>query len=221
MVGMSDRERELSKHVARRYSLDREERSMRRLGLLGGLAVVLALVIFVVAVANQDGVDETYAIVWSASPDIYIGQLDLSPVAWSFIDDARFTLHLTIPDWGVDEARDLVYHNTTVDEERADFLRLGPLTGQVTRSPSGTRVPFEVTLEIESVNAELVSLKLLGGSNVIRGTVSSHPGKPLVELTSGGGGVSVTGGRVVEVSNTQPIAGVEWWRLTFQSSRVS
>jgi hypothetical protein len=170
----------------------------------------------------QTAVEESYAIVYSAPTELYIGHLSLSTSGWdSFLTATTMTLRLQIPDWGVNVTRELTYLNRTSEGYRMDYLRMAPISGQVIRDTSGQRVPFSVSIEIVTPSQEVSELRFLGNGNSFTGTVTNDPGKALVTMVSTPHGVVLVDDRRVEVRNEPQRPDVEYWFLQFTRTKLT
>ena len=177
---------------------------------------------FVASVYLQTSVEESYAIVFSAPTELYIGQLHLSDSGWdSFHTATTITLRLQIPDWDVNVTRTLTYFNRTSDGSRIDYLRMAPITGQVVRDTSGQRVPFSIDIEIVTPSQEVSELRFLGNGNFYTGTITNDPDKALVTMASVPHGVVLVDDRRIEVRNEPQRTDVEYWFLQFTRTKLS
>jgi len=221
-IAPSEKETELARHVEGTWGPSRKEKLMRRMALAVVLVMMFVMAVFVTMVTLQTHVEENYAVVYSAPNEMYIGQLQLEPSAWSSFKEATtLTLTFTIPDWNVSVTRDLVYFNRTSNGDRLDYLRMAPITGQVLKDVSSRRVAFSVRITIETPHAEVAKMKFLGDSNHIDGTVTNHPDRELVELEFAGKGVVLVNGKSVEVRNDPKRDDVEYWFLQFTRTKLS
>ena len=221
-IAQSKGEEDLAKQVEASWGPSRKEKLMRRMAIAIVLIMMFVMAVFVTMVTLQTSVDENYAVVYSAPNELYIGQLDLEESEWdSFLTATTMTLTFTIPEWNVSITRELAYFNRTVDGTTLDLLRMAPITGQVLKDVSGQRVVFTNRIEIVTPHAEVAKLKFLGNSNSFTGTVTNHPDKQLVELTSAGKGVVLVDGKLVEVRNDPKLDNVEYWFLQFSRTKLS
>ena len=221
-IAPSKGETELADQVERSWGPSRKERMMRRMAIAVVLVMMFVMAIFVTMVILQTEVEENYALVYSAPSEMYVGHLDLTGSGWdSFLDSTTITLTLTIPDWNVSITRDMVFMNRTVDGTTSGYLRMTPITGQVLRDVSGQRVAFTVRIHVETPHAEVAKLRFLGDSNRLEGTVTNHPDKPLVVLTSHGKGVVLIDDELVEVRNEPRSSNVDYWFLQFSRTQLS
>lgn len=221
-IAQSKGEEDLAKQVEASWGPSRKEKLMRRMAIAIVLIMMFVMAVFVTMVTLQTSVDENYAVVYSAPNELYIGQLDLEESEWdSFLTATTMTLTFTIPEWNVSITRELAYFNRTVDGTTLDLLRMAPITGQVLKDVSGQRVVFTIRIEIVTPHAEVAKLKFLGNSNSFTGTVTNHPDKQLVELTSAGKGVVLVDGKLVEVRNDPKLDNVEYWFLQFSRTKLS
>ena len=215
-------EDDLAQQVESNWGPSRKEKMMRRMAIAVVLVMMFVMAVFLTMVTLQTAVEENYAVVYSAPNEMYIGQLDLSASGWhSFLTATTLTLHFDIPKWNISITRDLTYMNRSVDGTTLDFLRLAPITGQVLRDVSSDRVEFSVRIEIVTPHAEVSKIKFLGDSNNFKGTVTNHPDKQLVELTSSGSGVRLVKDKIVEVRNDPKRDDVEYWFLQFTRTKLS
>ena len=222
MIGRSDRERELERHIEDEWGPSRKERLYKRMAIVVIIVVLLLMVVFIASVLQQTTVEENYAVVYTAATEIYIGQLDLSASGWDSLRTATtVTLFLDIPDWNVHETRELTYFNRPSDDGQLDYLRMDPITGQVVRDVSSKRVDFSVRIEIETPSAEVNELKFLGTSNHFEGTVTNHPDKPVVELVSSGNGVKLVDKGKIEVRNEPKRSDAQYWFVQFTRTKLS
>ena len=221
-IARSKGEEDLAKQVEESWGPSRKEKLMRRMAIAVVLIMMFVMAVFVTMVTLQTSVEENYAVVYSAPNELYIGQLDLEASEWdSFHTATTMTLTFTIPEWNVSITRELAYRNRTVDGTTLDYLRMAPITGQVLEDVSGQRVVFTIRIEIVTPHAEVAKLKFLGNSNSFTGTVTNHPDKELVELTSAGNGVVLVDGKLVEVRNDPKLDNVEYWFLQFSRTKLS
>jgi hypothetical protein len=221
-IGSSKGEKDLAVQIEANWGPSRKEKLMRRMAIAVVLVMMLVMAIFVTMVTLQTSVEENFAVVYSAPTEMYIGQLDLSASGWhSFLTATTMTLFLDIPRWNTSITRDLTYMNRSVGGARLDFLRMAPITGQVLRDVSTARVEFTVRIEIVTPHAEVSKLRFLGDSNNFKGTVTNHPDKHLVVLTSSGDGVKLLKDRIVEVRNDPKRDDVEYWFLQFTRTKLS
>ncbi|NOQ53859.1 MAG: hypothetical protein GQ558_04550, partial [Thermoplasmata archaeon] len=99
MIGRTERERELEKHIEGTWGPSRKERLFKRMAIIVIVVVLLLMVIFVGTVLRQTTVEENYAVVYTASTEMYVGQLDLSTSGWdSLLTATSITLYFDIPD---------------------------------------------------------------------------------------------------------------------------
>lgn len=222
MIGRSERERELEKHIEGEWGPSRKEKFFKRMAIVVIIVVILLMTFFLASVFQQSAVEENYAVVYTAATEMYVGQLDLSASAWdSLLTATTITMYLDIPDWNVHETRELTYFNRTSEDGQLDFFRIDPITGQVVRDVSGKRVDFSVRIVIETPSAEVKDLKLLGTSNHFEGTVTNDPDKAVVELDSSGSGVKLIDKGKIEVRNEPKRTDVQYWFLQFTRTRLS
>ncbi len=222
MIGRSERERELEKHIEGSWGPSRREKFIKRMAIVVIFAVLLLMVIFIISVLQQTTVEENYAVVYTAATELYIGQLDLSASGWdSLINATTITLYLDIPDWNVNEVRELTYFERISEGDRLDYLRMDPITGQVVRDVSSKRVDFSIHIEIETPSAEVNELKFLGTSNRFEGTVTNHPDKAVVDLVSSGKGIKLMDNGKVEVRNEPKRTDVQYWFVQFTRTKLS
>lgn len=215
-------EEDLAKQVESNWGPSRKEKLSRRMAIAVILVMMFVMAVFMTMVTLQTTVEENYAVVYSAPNEMYIGQLDLSASGWhSFLTATTLTLHFDIPAWNISITRDLVFMNRSDGDETLGFLRLAPITGQVLRDVSSERVEFTLRIEIVTPHAEVSKIKFLGDSNSFKGTVTNHPDKPLVVLTSSGSGVKLVKERMVEVRNDPKRDDVEYWFLQFTRTKLS
>ena len=221
-IAQSKGEEDLAKQVEASWGPSRKEKVMRRMAIAVVLIMMFVMAVFVTMVTLQTSVEENYAVVYSAPNELYIGQLDLEESEWdSFLTATTMTLTFTITEWNVSITRELAYFNRTVDGTTLDLLRMAPITGQVLEDVSGQRVVFTIRIEIVTPHAGVAKLKFLGNSNSFTGTVTNHPDKQLVELTSAGKGIVLVDGKLVEVRNDPKLDNVEYWFLQFSRTKLS
>jgi hypothetical protein len=222
MIGRSERERDLEKWVEGTWGPERREQMFKRLAMVAAVVVISGLALFVVFVSFQTTVDEHYAVAFSASSELYVGQLDLSGPAWDSLMESEITLTLDIPDWGIHEVRELTYFNRSSGGQRLDFFRMAPLSGQLSGEKDRAEADFTLKVRIVTASPEVNDLKFLGRSNTITGKVSNHPDKPPVELISSAKGVRLKDGdKVIEVRNEPYRDDIEYWFLQFTRTRLS
>ncbi len=222
MIGRTDRERELEEHIEGTWGPQRRENLFKRMAIIVVLVMILSMALFVGSLWNVTSVEDTYAVVYTGSTEMYIGQLDLSASAWdSLITATTITLYLDIPDWDVAVVREMTYFNRTVEGERLDYLSIAPFTGQVLKDTSGRRVDFQVRIVIETPSVEVSKLRFLGTSNSFTGTLTNHPDKPVVELGSSGKGVELVGNGKIEVRNEPERTDIEYWFVQFTRTQLS
>lgn len=215
-------EEDLAKQVESNWGPSRKEKLSRRMAIAVILVMMFVMAVFLTMVTLQTTVEENYAVVYSAPNEMYIGQLDLSASGWhSFLTATTLTLYFDIPAWNISITRDLVFMNRSVGDETLGFLRLAPITGQVLRDISSERVEFTLRIEIVTPHVEVAKIKFLGDSNSFKGTVTNHPDKHLVVLTSSGSGVKLVKDRMVEVRNDPKRDDVEYWFLQFTRTKLS
>ncbi len=221
-IAPSKGEKDLAVQVERTWGPSRKEKLMRRMAIAIVLIMMLVMAIFVSMVVLQTHVEENYAVVYSAPSELYIGQLDLTASGWhSFLTATTMTLTLTVPEWNVTITRDLAYFNRSVDGTTLDYLRMAPISGQVVKDVSTERVEFTVRIGIVTPNAEVAKLKFLGDANKFEGTVTNHPDKQVLLLTSSGKGVSEVGGTKVLVRNDPRMENLEYWFVQFTRTKLS
>jgi hypothetical protein len=221
-IGRTKGEEELALQVEKSWGPDRKERTMRRMAIAIVMIMMFVMAVFVVMVFLQTEVEESYAIVYSAPNEMYIGDLELTGSGWySFQTATTITFHLNIPEWNVSVSQEMVYTNRSVDGTTLHFLRMAPISDQVLKDVSGRRVEFTVRIEIVTPSLEVSKLKFLGNSNTFKGTVTNDPDKPLLVLTDGGKGVVVVDDRKVEVRNDPRRDDVDYWFLQFSSTKLS
>lgn len=221
-IAPSKGERDLADQIERSWGPSRKEKLMRRMAIAIVLVMMFVMAIFVTMVVLQTSVEENYAVVYSAPNDMYVGQLALTGSGWdSFLNATTMTLTFTIPAWNISETRDMSFVNRTVDDSTQGFLRMVPISGQVLRDVSGQRVAFTVHIDVETPHAEVAKLRFLGSSNRIEGTVTNHPDKPLVEVTSSGKGVVLIDDKLIEVRNEPKSSNVNYWFLQFSRTKLS
>ncbi len=222
MIGRSERERDLEKHIEGSWGPNRREKFFKRMAIVVIMAVLLLMVMFIITVLQQTTVEENYAVVYTAATEMYIGQLDLSTSGWdSLINATTITLYLDIPDWNVHEVRELTYFSRISEDGQLDYFRMDPITGQVVRDVSSKRVDFSVRIEIETPSAEVNELKFLGTRNHFEGTVTNHPGKAVVDLVSSGKGIKLMDNGKVEVRNEPKRTDVQYWFVQFTRTKLS
>ncbi len=222
MIGRSERERELEKHIEGSWGPSKREKLFKRMAIVVIIVVILLMSFFLYSVFQQTTVEENYAVVYSAAMEMYAGQLDLSASAWdSLLTATTITLYLDIPDWNVHETRELTYFNRTSEDGQLDFFRITPITGQVLRDVSGKRVDYSVRITIETPSAEVKDLKLLGTSNHFEGTVSNHPDEAVVEIVSAGDGIKLMDKGKIEVRNEPKRSDVQYWFVQFTRTKLS
>ena len=222
MIGRTERERELEKHIEGTWGPSRKEKIFKRMAIIVIIVVLLLTVVFIYSVLQQKAVEENYAVVYTASTEMYVGQLDLSASGWdSLLTATTITLYLDIPDWNVHEIRELTYFNRTSEDGQLDYLRMDPITGQVVRDVSSKRVDFSVRIVIETPSAEVNDLKFLGTSNHFEGSVTNHPDKAVVELVSSGNGVKLVDKGKIEVRNEPKRTDVQYWFVQFTRTQLS
>ena len=215
-------ERELADQVEKTWGPSRKEKMLRRMAIAIVLVMMFVMAIFVTMVTLQKAVEENYALVYSAPNEMYVGQLDLTGSGWdSFLNSTTITLTFEIPKWNVSITRDVVFMNRTVDGTTRGYLKMAPITGQVLRDVSGDRVAFSVRIQIETPHAEVGKLKFLGDANKFEGTVTNHPDKPPVVLTSSGKGVVLVDDKLIEVRNEPRSSNVDYWFLQFSRTKLS
>lgn len=221
-IGRSDGERDLEVHIEDQWGPSRKEKLLRRSALVLVLIMMLIMASFVASIFLQTSVEDSFAIVYSAPTELYIGQLHLSSSGWnSFLTATTMTLRLQIPDWDVNVTRKLTYFNRTSDGSRVDYLRMAPISGQVVRDTSGQRVPFSVSIEIVTPSQEVSELRFLGNGNSFSGTVTNDPGKALVTMVSTPRGVVLMDDKRVDVRNEPQRSDVEYWFLQFTRTKLS
>lgn len=215
-------ERELADQVERTWGPSRKEKLLRRMAIAIVLVMMLVMAIFITMVMLQTSVEENYAVVYSAPNEMYVGHLDLTGSGWdSFLNHTTITLTLTIPAWNISITRDMAFMNRTVDGTPRGFLRMAPITGQVLRDVKAERVAFTVHIQVDTPHAEVAKLRFLGDSNRFEGTVTNHPDKPLVVLTSYGKGVVLIDDKLIEVRNEPKSSNVDYWFLQFSRTKLS
>ena len=221
-IGRSDGERELEEQVERSWGPHRRENFFKRMAIVIVLIMILIMALFVGSLWNATTVEDTYAVVYTGSTEMYIGQLNLSQSGWdSLITATTITFYLDIPDWKVAVVRDMTYFSRTVEGEQLDYLSMAPFTGQVLKDTSGKRVDFQVRIVIETPSVEVSKLKFLGTSNSFTGTLTNHPDKPVVELESSGKGVKLVDGGKIEVKNEPKRDDIEYWFVQFTRTKLS
>jgi hypothetical protein len=221
-IAPSKGEKDLAVQVEKTWGPSRKEKLMRRMAIAVVLVMMFVMAIFVTMVTLQSSVEENYAVVFAAPNEMYVGHLDLTASGWdSFLNATTIKLHLTIPGWNISETRDMSFFNRTVDDTTQGYLRMAPISGQVLKDVSGKRVPFTVRIVVETPHAEVAKLRFLGTGNRIEGTVTNHPDKPLVEITSSGSGVVLIDDKLIEVRNEPKSPNVDYWYLQFSRTKLS
>ncbi len=221
-IAPSKGERELADQVERSWGPSRKEKFLRRMAIAIVLVMMFVMAIFITLVTLQTSVEENYALVYAAPNEMYVGHLALTGSGWdSFLNATTLTLTFDIPAWNISETRNLAFVNRTVDDTTQGFLRMAPISGQVLKDVSSKRVPFTVRIEVETPHAEVAKLRFLGTGNKIEGTVTNHPDKPLVEITSSGNGVVLIDDKLIEVRNEPKSSNVDYWFLQFSRTKLS
>lgn len=222
MIGRSERERELEKHIEGSFGPSKREKFFKRMAIVVIIVVILLMSLFIASVLKQTEVEENYAVVYSAATELYAGQLDLSASGWdSLLTATTITIYWDIPDWNVHEIRELTYFNRTSENGQLDYFRMDPITGQVVRDVSRNLVDFTVRIVIVTPSAEVNDLKLLGTSNHFEGTATNHPDKAVVDLVSSGSGVKLMDKGQIEVRNEPKRTDVNYWFIQFTRTKLS
>ncbi len=220
-IARSEREKELEVHVEGEWGPSRQRKFVRRMTFAVLLVMMLVMAIFVTSVANQNKVEESYAVVYSAPGELYIGVMDLPVEVQKDLSQAEITMRLDIPAWKVEVVREMTYFNRTSEGTVLHYLRMTAINGQVVRETEREQVEFTLRIDIVTPNPEVAALKFLGKSNIIQGKVSNHPDDPLVELTEFKGKVKLRSGNTIEVRNLPEREDVEYWFLKFTRTRLS